>query len=257
MQCVLASCSVGGEGGFAAQKAVYGRKLVTPPSSHAMAYLCLVEKGCFTETTPHGTTVRRAGGVHFHPPHELNDGAIGEEDLYVISVGIPATRYRDLKLSAEPFQEINSGILPLLIRQIEAHLDSSTKHAQSVIEAKVAGLFDEFSKTFRGQAPREPDWLEEAKRLLERGVSVSDVASRCEIHPASFARSFRRWTHCKPNEYAKLYMLTRARKMLHEDNCKLGEVALEAGFCDQSHFTREFRKHFGAPPSKYRLQRLR
>jgi AraC-like DNA-binding protein len=32
----------------------------------------------------------------------------------------------------------------------------------------------------------------------------------------------------------------------------LAEVALGCGFADQSHFTREFRRHFGRTPRDYR-----
>jgi AraC-like DNA-binding protein len=32
----------------------------------------------------------------------------------------------------------------------------------------------------------------------------------------------------------------------------LAEVALGCGFSDQSHFTREFRRHFGRTPREYR-----
>jgi AraC family transcriptional regulator len=32
----------------------------------------------------------------------------------------------------------------------------------------------------------------------------------------------------------------------------LAQIALEAGFADQSHFTRAFRRHFGVTPGRYR-----
>jgi len=32
----------------------------------------------------------------------------------------------------------------------------------------------------------------------------------------------------------------------------LAEIAARAGFADQSHFTREFKRHFGITPGHYR-----
>ena len=34
-------------------------------------------------------------------------------------------------------------------------------------------------------------------------------------------------------------------------------LSLQAGFADQSHFTREFKRHVGLPPGRYRAEARR
>jgi len=36
----------------------------------------------------------------------------------------------------------------------------------------------------------------------------------------------------------------------------IGDIALDAGFCDQAHFTRAFREFTGTTPAEYRRQAL-
>jgi AraC-like DNA-binding protein len=42
-----------------------------------------------------------------------------------------------------------------------------------------------------------------------------------------------------------------SRALIHSD-ASLSEVALNGGFADQSHFSREFRRQFGRTPREYR-----
>jgi AraC family transcriptional regulator len=42
--------------------------------------------------------------------------------------------------------------------------------------------------------------------------------------------------------------------LLRDKKLPLAEVALCAGFFDQSHFSRRFRQHFGVAPHAYRKQ---
>jgi len=44
----------------------------------------------------------------------------------------------------------------------------------------------------------------------------------------------------------------RARRMLEDPSFALATIALEAGFADQSHFTRTFRRATGFTPREYR-----
>ena len=47
--------------------------------------------------------------------------------------------------------------------------------------------------------------------------------------------------------------LEQARRSLARDpDCTLADAALQAGFADQSHFTRHFRRLFGVTPGAYR-----
>jgi AraC family transcriptional regulator len=44
-----------------------------------------------------------------------------------------------------------------------------------------------------------------------------------------------------------------ARRQLAVSGAALGDIAVAAGFCDQSHFSRLFKRYTGQTPAEYRL----
>jgi AraC family transcriptional regulator len=70
--------------------------------------------------------------------------------------------------------------------------------------------------------------------------------------PAGLARAFRLRYGTPLGTYARGLRLTWAAGQLTDSNDAIAQIALEAGFFDQSHFTRTFKRHFGLTPQAYR-----
>jgi AraC family transcriptional regulator len=103
-----------------------------------------------------------------------------------------------------------------------------------------------------------PAWL---TRIVERmhdgfrgGLSLEELAREAGVHPAHVARMFRRWYRTSPGAYLRTLRIQWAAGQLSGDE-SLSAVALRAGFADQAHFTRAFRRHWGVPPGRYRAER--
>jgi AraC family transcriptional regulator len=56
--------------------------------------------------------------------------------------------------------------------------------------------------------------------------------------------------------FARDVRLDRVADRLAHSNARILDIALDAGFADQSHLTRSFRKRFGMTPGEYRASRL-
>jgi AraC-like DNA-binding protein len=67
-----------------------------------------------------------------------------------------------------------------------------------------------------------------------------------------FAAVFRRHYGCSVGEYLRRRRVHRARQRLAETDLPLAEIATEAGFADQSHLTRMFKRFVGLTPGQYR-----
>jgi AraC-like DNA-binding protein len=52
-------------------------------------------------------------------------------------------------------------------------------------------------------------------------------------------------------EFIRTYRLKYAARLIQQHFGNIAQVAYEAGFNDQSYFTKSFRKHFGVAPSEY------
>ena len=68
------------------------------------------------------------------------------------------------------------------------------------------------------------------------------------------ARQFRIMFGTSPYRYLLMRRLDAARERIHQHR-PLVEVACDAGFADQAHFTRAFKSAFGLTPARYRALR--
>jgi AraC family transcriptional regulator len=74
------------------------------------------------------------------------------------------------------------------------------------------------------------------------------------VHPVTLARAFRRAFGCTIGEYLRRLRIERAAEQLATGTQPLAEIALAAGFADQSHFSNVFRRRVGMSPSAYRRE---
>jgi AraC family transcriptional regulator len=81
-------------------------------------------------------------------------------------------------------------------------------------------------------------------------LTLEELAGHFDDTPYVFLRRFRRVAGIPPHRYQIQCRVERARRLI-ERGMPLPEVALETGFCDQSHLNRRFREIFGVAPGAY------
>ena len=83
-------------------------------------------------------------------------------------------------------------------------------------------------------------------------ITNRQLARRAHMSVRAFERKFRACFHLTPQKYLRRLQLRMASRALVYTGRALADVAAGCGFADQSHFTREFRRHFGRTPRDYR-----
>jgi AraC family transcriptional regulator len=108
---------------------------------------------------------------------------------------------------------------------------------------------------------RTPRWLREAEDVLRSQlgdrIGLAELARTVGVHPTHLAREFRARCGVSVGEYGRRVRLARAAAEIARTDAPLAEIAAEAGFADQSHFTRLFKRHAGVTPGSYREQTQR
>ena len=103
----------------------------------------------------------------------------------------------------------------------------------------------------------EPAWLRRVRDRIHAGfratLRMSDLAAEAGVHPVYLARAFRLRYACSPAEYARRLRVEAAGELLARTEIPLTQVALQAGFSDQSHLSHQFRRIVGVSPGRYRL----
>ncbi|MEU4608502.1 AraC family transcriptional regulator [Kribbella sp. NPDC023972] len=98
-----------------------------------------------------------------------------------------------------------------------------------------------------GVASRLRDVLDES---VPAGITLDDAAKLVHAHPAHLVRAFSREYGMPPHRYLTGRRVDLARRYLL-DGCPPAEVATLAGFYDQSHLNRHFRRMLGVTPARF------
>jgi transcriptional regulator GlxA family with amidase domain len=100
----------------------------------------------------------------------------------------------------------------------------------------------------------EADIVAFARRYLHEHigtqVSLGSLAALLDVSAFRLVRSFRRAVGVSPYAYFVQLRVNRAQAMLCQ-GASIPDVVYSCGFCDQSHFTRTFRRMIGVPPGRY------
>lgn len=83
-------------------------------------------------------------------------------------------------------------------------------------------------------------------------LRISELAQLCKMTPEYFRALFRKFYGASPLKYINDLKLTHAAELIESGEYSITEVAGLSGFADASHFSREFKKHFGVPPVEYK-----
>jgi AraC family transcriptional regulator len=231
-----------------------------PAHSHHRAYYCLVLGGAYTECYGTRTRLCRPSSLLFHPPHEVHSERFHSSGGRCVNVELDRS-WPERALGQLPgpgdAAEFRSGALKSLGMRLYDELHRADAVAALAIEGLVLEILAETSRagarTGRGASP---PWLVEARHLLHgnfsRRLSLNAVARSVGVHPTHLAREFRGHYGCSPGAYLRRLRVDFACGRLARSASPLAEVALAAGFYDQSHFTKTFRRVTGMTPSRYR-----
>jgi AraC family transcriptional regulator len=102
-----------------------------------------------------------------------------------------------------------------------------------------------------------PHWLLRVREMLREEPNnrrtLTDLSRCVGRHPVQVSRQFHQHFGCTIGEYLRLVRIARAQSLLSCPEIEVSRIALDCGFCDQSHFTSAFRRLTGMPPYRYRL----
>lgn len=101
-----------------------------------------------------------------------------------------------------------------------------------------------------------PPWLNQVCALMaaqfRERITVTELAQAAGVHPVYLARVFRTYFDCSINDYLLALRLKYALRLLENHELSLTAIALESGFCDQGHFSKNFKRVYGISPGEYR-----
>jgi AraC family transcriptional regulator len=231
----------------------YDQAPVTPDGP----YVAVVLDGGLVKSFPTRTVELGAGSVVTMPGGERHAARFRSDGARILVVA-PAVRRSaacgDVLGSLRHVRDAGlAGIARRLATEVWAR-DDAAPLAVEGLGLELVATVSRRSAAVRRR--RRPGWLDAAEDLLEesgcRQMRLSEVAAAVGVHPAHLARVFREHHGVSVGEYVRRLRLDRAAARLRTTDVGLAALAAEAGFADQSHFTRAFRGRTGLTPGRYR-----
>jgi AraC family transcriptional regulator len=249
-------------GGLGILESLYPAKLRQPRHTHTLASFSFVLAGSYLETYGSQSQKRQPSTIVFHPPHESHAVEYQSEPVRILSVQMDSLRLTYLRERSLVFDSRVSGRTET-IDWLGHRLYREFHHDDDVSALALEGLvFEILAEAARARTVlnnTSPRWLKQAEDFLRdnftQAFRFDDVAKAAGIHPVHLARVFRKKNGCTIGEYLRRLRLDFAAKEIVTTDTQLGEIAIAAGFADQSHLTKTFKSRFGVTPSEYRRSR--
>jgi AraC family transcriptional regulator len=234
----------------------YSPGLQLPRHSHERAGFCLVLDGTYIEGYSTRNLNCRAHTVTFSPAGEEHRNVFGEGTVHCLTIDIPQQLLARLNGATlrTPFEQ-QGGTLAMLAERLLFEARDADDASPLAIEGLVLEMLAVAARSERVHAPVSPA-IRHVRDLLEarfaEPLEVADIAAAVERHPVYVATAFHRAYGETIGTCIRRLRIEHARRMLADSESPIAEIALSAGFANQSHFTRAFRKMTGMTPAAYR-----
>jgi len=245
--------------GFQLLDGVYRSKTRLAKHSHEEAVLCIALKGVCRELFSGQVREYEPLTVQFLPSNQCHSLDF-PTDVRAFSVDVPTPwlkRAREYSLSLDTSVHRRGGLLSsLMIRLYKEFLqiDDASLLAMEGLTLEILAEVSRRQIKLSGRTP--PRWLSRAVDLLRaqfsERITITQVAAAVHVHPVHLAREFRRFHECTIGEYIRRLRIERACLQLNCSDEPLAAIAISAGFSDQSHFSRNFKRQTGMTPAQYR-----
>lgn len=234
--------------------------LALAPHVHARPAITLVLEGCFRERFGRVAHECRPLDLLFKPSGAEHDDQYGTRGARSLLIELepeaerrlaPFVRFDALRARARGGLAGAQGLR--LLDTLRARDHAAVALVEEMTLELVDSLADRLDYATTG-AP--PAWLRAVRDAVHdrwrEPVTLTDLAEEAGVHPVYLARAFRRQYGRPVGRYLRRLRVEHAADGLSRTDLCASAVALESGFCDQSHLNRVFRRETGWAPVGYR-----
>jgi len=222
-----------------------------------LPYLALVLEGALEKSFRTRTIhLGRASGLTM-PVGATHGARFGSKGARVVIVK-PRHESHPIADSLDRLVDLRGPGFSWLAWRLAGELRATDAAAPLAAEGFALELLARTSREARAErrVGRPPAWLRSAEELL-RGrigdrVGLSELADAVGVHPMHLARVFRACHGISVGEYGRRLRVAWAATEIARSDTPLATIAAQAGFADQSHFTRLFKHYVGTTPARYR-----
>jgi AraC family transcriptional regulator len=246
-------------GEFVMTETRYAAGAVLPTHSHEQACLVVVLRGSFDERFESRGREGEPGMLIVRPEGERHSDAFGGDGGRCLNVEMAPAWLARVRAASPVLAEsaaLTGGTFPLLGRRLQEELAHADDASPLAIESLVLAILADGVRATKRAASAPPVWLDRARELIHADpaahITLADLGAAVGVHPVHLATTFRRFFGQTVAAYARALRVEQACRALTSSDAPLADIALAAGFSDQSHFCRVFRRALRTTPTEFR-----
>jgi AraC family transcriptional regulator len=243
--------------GASAVRVLHPEGQAIEPHRHDLPFLMLPTLGGCRESFDGGEADVGGPAAVLHPPGSIHADRIHETGLETFTIEFdPAwVRRYGFHQRLERSRYFSGGAVIAAAGALRKVWSTPEEGETALGQALALFLGQAMGDT--GQDPAPP-WLDDAASVIgsEERPTTAALARRLDLHPAWLARAYRAAMGEGIGETLRRRRVERASRLLRRTGAGLAEVAVDAGFCDQSHMNRAFRQLLGRTPRQVREERV-
>jgi len=223
-------------------------------STHEHEYACFVfvVEGTFLDRCGGDERAVAPGTLILRPAGDPHSNRFGPAGGRCLNLELPPSWLEEVHLPDV------SVTFPgdLLGRRLYDEFRAGDDLSLPALESIALALLADADRVRRRPPNAPPAWLSRARELLrdrmEERFTLASIAGEVGVHPIHLAAAFQRFFGQSVGAYVRRLRIAESCRRLKETDMPLVDVALAAGFCDQSHFGRTFKRLLHATPRQYR-----
>ena len=233
------------------------RKL--PLHSHELAFFCMLLDGGYEEYYGGRRVAYDPFTVVFHPPGFTHSDEIVSQGASFFTVQLGEAYLRRLREYApvprEPVSDRHGGELSWLASRLYLAWRSADPCAALSMEGLTLEMLAGAARQNRAEK-QSPAWLAGVVEILHArfhdNLQLTQLAAEAGVDPLRLSRVFRQFQGQTIAGYLHRIRVQSVCLQLKKRDDSLAEIALAAGFADQSHMTRVFKRVTGTTPAQFR-----
>ena len=230
-----------------------------PLHAHENSYFCFVLQGGYTERYSNKEVICQPSAVTFRPSCQTHQALVHDAACRVFVLEISPHWIEKLQadsLTLKSSSDLCGGALPRLCARLNREFHKSDSAAKLAIEGLALEMLAEGARQpCIGTGPVAP-WLRQARELILEhfpdALKLTQIAAQVGVHPVYLAAAFRQKFGLTIGEFVRKLRIEHACAELKNGELPLSAIALQAGFADQSHFSKVFKLYVGTTPNRYR-----
>lgn len=246
--------------GFTITEGIHAGGSSLPWHTHDGPTLCFVLRGGFSEISDGETIACVPGTLKVTPAGERHWDRFDRGDVRGLLIEADGDRLEALRPHAAVLDRqvaFHGGLPTAIAQRMYQEFRTGDEAAPLAVEGLLLELLAAATRREADRLPRDrPPWVAMARDILHSDPAarhtLGGLADTVGVHPVTLARAFRRGFGCSMGQYLRRLRIERAAARLSDSDSPLAEIALAAGFADQSHFSNVFRRQTGMSPSAYR-----